>query len=91
MLRRFLSFNVSSYQLNSQYNFVVLLFVELAVAERDSKSASVSFSFFFVGPSQKGSQAFRAETVETGDKNRHDLHSMQMSLVMSMRFIFGGD
>ena len=30
--------------------------IELAVAERDSKNAGVSFSFpfFFVGPSQKG-------------------------------------
>ena len=38
------------------------------------------------------SQAFLADTVETGDKNRHDFfHCMQMSLVMSMRFIFGGD
>ena len=84
---------MSSYQLNSKYNFAVLLFVELAVAERDSKSASVSFSFFFfsVGSSQKVSQAFLAETVETGNKNRHDLHCMQMSLVMSMRLIFEGD
>ena len=30
-----------------------------------------------------------AETVETGDKNRHDFHCMQMSLVMKMQFIFG--
>ena len=37
------------------------------------------------------SQAFLAETVETGDKNRHDFHCMQMNLVMSMRFIFGDD
>ena len=27
------------------------------------------------------------ETVETGDKNRDDFHCMQMSLVMSIRFI----
>ena len=32
-----------------------------------------------------------AETVETGDKNRQDFHCMQMSLLMSMRFIFGDD
>ena len=31
------------------------------------------------------------ETVETADKNRHDFHRMQMSLGMSMRFIFGDD
>ena len=43
----FYLFNVSSYQLNSKYNFAVLLFVELAVAVRDFKSASVSFSFLF--------------------------------------------
>ena len=34
---------------------------------------------------------FLAETVETGDKNRDDFYCMQMSLVMSMRFIFGDD
>ena len=50
----------------------------------------------FVGPSQKGgvcSQAFLMETVESGDKNRDDFHcmQMQMSLVMSMRFIFGDE
>ena len=37
------------------------------------------------------SQAFLAETVETGDKNGDDFHCMQMSLVMSMWFIFGDD
>ena len=57
-------------------------------AERDCKNASV---LFFVGPSQKGSQAFLTETLETGNKNREDFHCMQMSLVMSMRFIFGDD
>ena len=39
----------------------------------------------FVGP------AFLAKTVETGDKNRDDFHSMEMSLVMSMWFILGDD
>ena len=37
------------------------------------------------------SQAFLAETVETGDKNRDDFHCIQMSPVMSMRLIFGCD
>ena len=37
------------------------------------------------------SQAFLTETVETGDKNRDDFHCMQMSLVISMRYIFGDD
>ena len=35
------------------------------------------------------SQAFLAETVETADKNRNDFYFIQMSLVMSMRLIFG--
>ena len=53
-----------------------------------------AFLFFFVCLPKNGrsySQAFLAETVETVDKNRHDFHCMQMSLVMSMRFIFGDD
>ena len=57
--------------------------MELAVAERDSKSASVSFSFFFcVGPSQKGSQAFLAETVETGDKSRQSVDMTRRNLIL---------
>ena len=39
---------------------------------------------FFAGPSEKGSQAFLTETVETGDKNRDYFHCMQMSLVVSI-------
>ena len=49
---------------------------------------------FFRLPSPNGrpwSQAFLEEAVETGDKHRGDSHCMQMSLVMSMRFIFGDD
>ena len=34
---------------------------------------------------------FLRETVETGDKNRGDFHCMQMSLLMSMRYIFDDD
>ena len=67
-----------------------ILLVKLALAERHSKNASVSSFFFFflsVGPSH----AFLAETVETGDKDRNDSHRMQISLVMSMRYIFGDD
>ena len=30
-------------------------------------------------------------TMENGDKNRDDFQCMQMSLVKSMRFIFGDD
>ena len=30
-------------------------------------------------------------TVETGDKNRDDFHSMEMRLVMTMWFILGDD
>ena len=56
-----------------------------------------AFLFFFIflcrwAPIRRPcSQAFLAETVETGDKNRDDFHCMQMSLVMSMRLIFGDD
>ena len=34
---------------------------------------------------------FLRETVETGNKNRGDFHCMQMSLVISMRYIFDDD
>ena len=53
------------------------------------------FLFFFLcawAPIRRPcSQAFLAETVETGDKNHDDFHFMQMSLVMIMRLIFGDD
>ena len=64
----------------------------LALAERDSKNATVFF-FFCRSVAKRGacSRAFLTETVETGDKIRDDFHCMQMSLVMSMRFIFGDD
>ena len=61
------------------------------MAERDSKNAGVSFFFLFFSNGRPYSQAFLAETVETVDKNRRDFHCMQMSLVMSMWFIFGDD
>ena len=63
----------------------------LAVAERDSKNATVSFFCRSVEKRGACSQAFLTATVETGDKIRDDFHYMQMSLVMSMRFIFGDD
>ena len=67
--------------------------VELALARLDSKDAGVSFFFLCVwAPTTTPcSQAFLAETVETGDKNGDDFRCMQMSLVMSMRFIFGDE
>ena len=37
------------------------------------------------------SHTFLTETMETGDKNHDDFYFMPMSLVMSMRFIFGDD
>ena len=61
--------------------------VELALAERDSKNAVVSFSLS-VGPSL---HTFLAKIMETGDKNCGDFHCMQMSLMMSMQYIFGDD
>ena len=51
-------------------------------------------AFFLVGLPQNGrpwSQAFLAERVETGDKNRYDFRCMEMCLVISMRFNFGND
>ena len=36
-------------------------------------------------------QAFLSETVETGDENSDSFHYMQISLVKSMRFIYGDD
>ena len=65
----------------------------LALAERDSKNANVFFFFFFWFVAKRGgcSQAFLTETVETGAKIRDDFHCMQMSLVMSMRLIFGDE
>ena len=52
-----------------------------------------AFLFFFWGVCGTlfVGHAFLAETVETGDKNRDDFHHMEMSLVMSMRYIFGDD
>ena len=68
------------------------LLVELALAERDSKNAGVWFFIFLCRwPPIRApcSQAILAETVETGDKNRDDFYCIQMSLVTSMRLIFG--
>ena len=73
---------------------IYFLLVELALAERDFKNAGFSFYLFFFLLSLNGrpySQAFLAETVENGDKNRDDFHCMQMSLMISMRFIFCHD
>ena len=50
--------------------------------------------FFFVCGNQivgQCSRAFLVETVETRDKYRDNFHFMQMSLAMSMRFIFAND
>ena len=54
------------------------------ISERDAKNAGV---FCFCVSSPNGwpwSQAFLAETVETGDKNRDDFHCMQMSLQLNL-------
>ena len=50
-------------------------------------------AIFFVVPTNRRpwSQAFLVETAETGDTNRDGFHSMQISLVMNMRFIFDND
>ena len=61
-----------------------------------SENAGASFFFFFffhlsVPKGSSESQAFLSKTVETGKKNHDDFHCMQMSLVMSMQFIFDDD
>ena len=63
--------------------------VELALEERDPKNVGVSLFFPWALNGRPCSQAFLTETEETGDKNGDDFHCMQMSLVMSIRFIFG--
>ena len=60
--------------------------VELVLAERDSKNASVFFFRRSVAKMGACSQAFLTETVENEDKNREDFHCMQMNLVISMRY-----
>ena len=67
------------------------ILVVLALAERDSNNAGVSFFCVWAPNGRPWSQAFLAETVETGDKNRDDFHCMQMALVMSILFTFGDD
>ena len=62
--------------------------VELALAERESKNASV---FLCVSVANGRPSAFLEETVEAGDENRDDFHCMQMSLLMRMLFNFGDD
>ena len=64
--------------------------VELASAERHSENVGVFFRVS-VANGRLESQAFLAETLETGDNNRDDFHRMQMSLVMGMRFTFDDD
>ena len=67
---------------------IVAFLVDLALAKRDSKNAVVSV---FVGGTYFVGHAFPTKTAETGDKNCGDFHCMQMSLVMSMQYIFGDD
>ena len=62
-----------------------LFLVELALAELEMQA------FSFRRSSLDCSHAFLPETVKTGIKNRDDLRCMQISLVMSIRFIFGDD
>ena len=66
-----------------------MLLLKLPLAEQDSKKAAV---FFCRSVAIKGgSHAFQMETMETGDKTSNDFYCMQMSLVMSMQFIFYDD
>ena len=48
-------------------------------------------SFLFCRWDEFVGRAFLAKTSETGDKNRGDFHYMQMTCVMSKRYIFGDE
>ena len=65
--------------------------VELALAERDSKNAGVSFFLLFCRWDLGWRPRVPSGDRGNWDKNRDDFYCMQMSLVMSMRFIFGDD
>ena len=56
-----------------------------------SETLKMQSFFFFCRWDLVVGHAFLAKTVETGHKNRGDFHCMQMSLVMSIRCIFGDD
>ena len=61
---------------------------------RSTESQNLQTVFLFRIWDTKGrscSQAFAAETVKTGNKDRDDFYFMQMRLVMSVWFIFGDD
>ena len=63
----------------------------LALAERDSKNATI---FFFLSVRrEKGGMLPGVPNGDCGNwgKIRDDTHCMQISLVMSIRFIFGDD
>ena len=64
----------------------------LALAERDSKNATVFF-FFLSVRREKGGMLPGVPNGDCGNwgKIRDDTHCMQISLVMSIRFIFGDD
>ena len=65
---------------NGRFSWSGSFLVELGLAERVSKNATVFFFRRSVAKRGPSSQAFLMETVETGDKNRDDFHCMQMTL-----------
>ena len=84
--------NKTKQRTGSNQIFKIMLFSRACFSRARLTLKMQAFSFMCLTPNGRPwSQAFLAETVETGDKNRDDFHCMQMSLVMSMWFIFGDD
>lgn len=76
------------------WNYLNTSLVELALAVRLKKyKRFFSFPFFFLFPvsSPNGDQVPGAPSGDLGDKDRDYFHRIQMSFVMSMRFIIGDD
>ena len=82
--------NKTKQRTGSNQIFKIVLFSRACFSRTRLTLKMEAFSFVGLTPNGRPwSQAFLAENVETGDNNRDDFHCMQMSLVMSMPFIFG--
>ena len=76
--------NKTKQRTGSNQIFKIMLFSRACFSRARLTLKMQAFSFMCLTPNGRPwSQAFLAETVETGDKNRDDFHCMQMSLVMS--------
>ena len=81
--------NKTKQRTGSNQIFKIVLFSRACFSRTRLTLKMEAFSFVGLTPNGRPwSQAFLAENVETGDNNRDDFHCMQMSLVMSMPFIF---